>query len=146
MGDELSARQDFRERINMTTTDAYVPLADDTPAGLYQEMQVLERRLEAEIGECKTHGRNAINKKALYESLKNGELVRLFAEEAATPGLKRTEQQRIALYRNTYATERLSWQLAEREYEVVKESVKVLQSCLTSTQARAKLLNPERGY
>lgn len=127
------------------TTDAYTPFADDTPATLYEEMQDLEQRLTESAEECKDKGRDSINKKALYDSFKHGELVRMFAEEAST-GLKRTEVQRAALYRNKYATERLAWQLAEREYEICKDAVKVLQSCLTSTQARAKLIAPERGY
>ena len=116
------------------------PYADDSAASIYDEEKVMEKRVIEAADDCRRAGRDAIQKKAFYYQLKHTYLVRLFAEEATTAGLKRTEVQRSAMYREVYATERMAWILAEREYEVSKDYLRSLMAVLNSLQTRAKLI------
>lgn len=134
------------------TTD-YVPFADDTEASVYGELKSYETQIMSSAEETRQAGRKAVQAKALYDGYKNAELARLFVEEAASVGvdekgkkvqlLKRVESERESIYRTKYATERLAWTLAEREYEVCKDYLKSLQAVLMSTQTRARMIKQD---
>jgi hypothetical protein len=122
--------------------DKYAYL-DDTPESIYKELKDLETSLLDASQGVRDKGRQAVNAKAVYDAAKHTELVHLYADEADTPGLKRTELQRAVLYRTKHATERLAWVLADREYEVARDYVKSLQAVLMSIQTRSRLLRKD---
>jgi hypothetical protein len=115
----------------------------DTPETLYTELKVLEEKIEAAGQNVHFSGQQAAQKRAVYEEKKNKMLIQMFAEEAGSKDLKRTEAQRTALYRTTYATERLEWQLAENEWKASNEYLKSLLGNQISIEVRLKILESD---
>lgn len=132
--------------------DEYTYL-DDSPMTVYKELKDLEAEIRAASDECRVKGRSAIEAKARYDNHKHDELLRLYVEESDSEtvdekgkkvqAIKRTEMERASIYRTKFATERLSWVLADREYEVSRDYVKSLLAMLMSVQTRSRLLNKQ---
>jgi hypothetical protein len=116
----------------------------DTPETLYNELKELEPRIETAGQNVHFSGLEAATKKGVYEEKKNKALIEMFAEEAKDKSLKRTEQQRIALYRTMFSQERLEWQLAENEWKAANEYLKSLLGVLSSMQTRNRILTADR--
>lgn len=130
------------------------PFAEDSIHSVYKELKDLEVELLNAADECRHKGMDAARAKGVYEALKHTELLALFVEEDASQfvdekgkicfRVKRTIDQREAIYRDKFAAERLAWTLADREYEVSKDYVTALQSALKSVQTRADMIRS--GY
>jgi len=115
----------------------------DTPETLYAELKELEAMIESAGQNVHFSGVNAATKRAAYEDKKNKMLIQMFAEEAGNKDLKRTEAQRTAIYRSTYATERLEWQLAENEWKASNDYLKALLGNQISIEVRLKILDSD---
>lgn len=121
--------------------DTEYSFGEDSISSVYAEEKAMEQTVLQAAEDCRKYGRDAIQKKNHYEGLKHTLLVNMFSEEA-DPAFtkKRTVDQRQALYRTTYAAERMSWMLADREYEIAKEWLKACTSALNSIQTRSRLI------
>lgn len=115
----------------------------DTPETLYTELKELETMIETAGQNVHFAGVNAATKRAAYEDKKNKMLIQMFAEEAGNKDLKRTEAQRTAIYRSTYAQERLEWQLAENEWKASNDYLKALLGNQISVEVRLKILDSD---
>ena len=115
----------------------------DTPETLYNELKELETMIENAGQQVHFSGINAATKRAAYEDKKNKMLIQMFAEEAGDKNLKRTEAQRTAIYRSTYAQERLEWQLAENEWKASNDYLKALLCNQISIEVRLKILESD---
>jgi hypothetical protein len=114
----------------------------DTPEVLYTELKDLEAKIEAAGQNVHFSGQNAANKRAIYEELKNKMLIQMMAEQAKD-GKKLTDAQRTAIYRSTYAQQRLEWQLAENEWKASNDYLKALMANQISTECRLKILESD---
>jgi hypothetical protein len=110
---------------------------------IYDELKELELKIEQAGQNVHFSGANAANKKSVYEELKNKMLIQMFAEEAGDKNLKRTEAQRTAIYRSTYAQQRLEWQLAENEWKASTDYLRALLGNQISTEVRLKILESD---
>lgn len=115
----------------------------DTPDTIYEELKALEAMIETAGQNVHFSGTNAATKKAVYEDRKNKMLIEMFAQEAKAEVPKRTEQQRVALYRSTYAQERLEWQLAENEWKASNDYLRALLGNQISVEVRLKILESD---
>jgi hypothetical protein len=70
----------------------------------------------------------------------------MFADEAGDKSLKRTEAQRTAIYRSTYAQERLEWQLAENEWKASNDYLKALLGNQISVEVRLKIIESDMRF
>lgn len=113
-----------------------------TPEGLYNELKALEVKIEQAGQNVHFSGVNAAVKRSQYEDLKNKMLIQMFADEAKG-GKKRTEAHRQAIYRDTYATERLEWLLAENEWKASNDYLKALLGNQISLEVRLKILESD---
>lgn len=68
-----------------------------------------------------------------YEEKKNGYLIELYSSEV-DKATKRTVDQRTAMYRLKFATERRRWLLAKADYESDRDLFRGLQTKITSLQ------------
>lgn len=118
----------------------------DTPETLYTELKELERMIETAGQNVHFSGVNAATKRANYEDKKNKMLIQMFADEAADKSLKRTEAQRTAIYRSTYAQERLEWQLAENEWKASNDYLKALLGNQISCEVRLKIIESDMRF
>lgn len=114
----------------------------DTPETIYEELKTLEAMIETAGQNVHFSGTNAATKRAAYEQLKNNMLIEMYAEEAKG-SFKRTEAQRQAIYRTTYATQRLEWQLAENEWKASNDYLKALLGNQISVEVRLKILESD---
>lgn len=110
---------------------------------IYDELKELEIKIEQAGQNVHFSGVTAANKKAVYEDLKNKMLIQMFAEEAGNKDLKRTEAQRTAIYRSTYAQQRLEWLLAENEWKASNDYLKALLGNQISCEVRLKILESD---
>lgn len=109
---------------------------------IYDELKELEIKIEQAGQNVHFSGVAAANKKSIYEDLKNKMLIEMFADEAKE-GKKRTEQQRTAIYRSTYAQQRLEWLLAENEWKASNDYLKALLGNQISCEVRLKILESD---
>jgi hypothetical protein len=118
--------------------------ADTTPETLFTELKELEAKIEQAGQNVHFAGANAAQKRAAYEELKNKMLIQMMAEEAGDKNLKRTVDQRTAIYRSTYSAERLEWQLAENEWKAATDYLKALLGNQSSLQTRNRIVEADR--
>jgi hypothetical protein len=118
----------------------------DSPETLYNELKELEAMIETAGQNVHFSGINAATKRAAYEDKKNKMLIQMFADEAADKSLKRTEAQRTAIYRSTYAQERLEWQLAENEWKASNDYLKALLGNQISVEVRLKIIESDMRF
>lgn len=118
----------------------------DTPETIYTELKELEAKIDQAGQNVHFSGQQAAQKKAKYEELKNKMLIQMFAEESGNKDLKRTEKQREAIYRATYAQERLEWQLAENEWKASNDYLKALLGNQVSIEVRYKILDSDMRF
>lgn len=118
----------------------------DTPETLYTELKELEGKIEAAGQNVHFSGASAAQKRAVYEDKKNKMLIQMFADEAGNKDLKRTEAQRTAIYRSTYAQERLEWQLAENEWKASNDYLRALLGNQVSVEVRYKIIVADMGF
>jgi polyribonucleotide nucleotidyltransferase len=121
-----------------------MPYAHDTAETIYNALEDLEAKIEQAGQNVHFSGQQAAQKKAKYEELKNKMLIQMFADEAS--GTKRTVDQRQAIYRATYAQERLEWQLAENEWKASNDYLKALLGNQISTEVRLKILESDMRF
>ena len=116
----------------------------DTPQILRRELVDLQAAIMDAGASMPQKAREMSEARAKYEDLKNAYLITMFAEEAdeSFKG-KRTVDQRTAMYRSLYASERLQASLAENEYKAQSEYLRALQSALTALQTRARIAENE---
>lgn len=115
----------------------------DNPQTVYNRLVEMENQILDIAGQVRSDGNAAIQAKADYDTLKHQELLHLYTEESQG-GIKRTEKMREAIYRSKFSSERLAWQLADRNYQTQQEYLKSLSAVLISTQVRAKILEMDR--
>ena len=118
-------------------------MSQDTPQTIYDELKVLESKIEQAGQNVHFSGQTAAQKKAVYEELKNKMLIQMFAEEAGDKNLKRTEAQRTATYRTAYSQQRLEWQLAENEWKAATDYLRALLGNQISVEVRLKILESD---
>ena len=118
----------------------------DSTETLYAELKALEEKIEIAGQNVHFSGANAATKRANYEDKKNKMLIQMFADEAGDKSLKRTEAHRTAIYRSTYATERLEWQLAENEWKASNDYLKALLGNQISTEVRLKIIESDMRF
>lgn len=131
----------------------YVPFADDTPSSVYCELKEFERLIMQAAQDCCEKGKTHTTLQSSYDNCKEQELIRLFAQEAASvttdekgkqvQTLKRVEAERSAIYRTKYGTERLAAVLAKREYEVAQSYLESLKAVLMSIQTRSRMIKQD---
>jgi hypothetical protein len=119
--------------------------AQESPETIYDELKELEIKIEQAGQNVHFSGAAAANKKSIYEELKNKMLIEMFAEEAKD-GKKRTEAQRQAIYRSTYATQRLEWLLAENEWKASNDYLRALLGNQISTEVRLKIIESDMRF
>ncbi len=114
----------------------------DTRQSLNEELKVLQDAI-AELGRTLPQkGRDAAQARSNYELAKAKELIAMYKQE--TEGkFKRTIEQRTAIYREKFATERLDAYLAENEFNAEGSHLKALLGALTALQTRARLAEAE---
>lgn len=122
----------------MTTT-----YSQESPQTIYDELKELEAKIEQAGQNVHFSGANAATARSIYEELKNKMLIQMFADEAEGKSPKRTVEQRASLYRSTYATQRLEWQLAENEWKASGEYLRALLGNQISTEVRLKILESD---
>lgn len=115
----------------------------DSPQTVYNSLVEMEKQILEIANQVRSDGNTAIQAKADYDTLKHQELLHLYTEESQG-GIKRTEAMRQAIYRSKFSSERLAWQLADRNYQTQQEYLKSLSAVLISTQVRAKILELDR--
>jgi hypothetical protein len=118
----------------------------DTPETLYAELKALETMIENAGQNVHFSGAKAAEARANYEDKKNKMLIQMFADEAGDKSLKRTEAQRTAIYRSTYAQERLEWQLAENEWKASNDYLKALLGNQISVEVRLKIIESDMRF
>ena len=121
------------------------PFQQATPETLFNELHRVELEIESEGRLIKRLGDEVATKKATYEELKNKMLLDMFKEEFEGQVAKRTDARRTALYRHTYAEQRLAWQLAEKQLEAANAYLKALMANQISLECRVKLVDHD-GY
>lgn len=114
----------------------------DSLPEIYDELRALEILIERSGNHIRSLAVQAANKRAEYEELKNKALIEMFAEEAKG-GFKRTEKQREAIYRLSYSTQRLMWQLADNELSAERDYLKALLGNQISTEVRRGLVESD---
>lgn len=115
---------------------------DDTPVSLYDEFVVLENEIEKVGRNIKVLAIVESQCIAEYESLKNQEIVNMFAEEVEHK-FKRTEFQRTAIYRQKYAAFRLAKYLATADLKSERDLLSALESKLQGMQSRKGIMMSE---
>jgi hypothetical protein len=119
--------------------------AQENAETIYNELKELELKIEQAGQNVHFSGVEAANKRSAYEELKNKALIEMYADEAKT-GKKRTEAQRQAIYRSTYAQQRLEWLLAENEWKASNDYLKALLGNQISTEVRLKILESDMRF
>jgi len=114
----------------------------DSLENIYDELKQLEVSIEGSGENIRRLAKEAANKRADYENLKNKALIEMFAEEAKGHA-KRTEAHRAAIYRSTYAVERLQWQLADNELSAERDFLKGLLGNQISTEVRKGIVESD---
>jgi hypothetical protein len=115
---------------------------NDTLRSLYDEFVVLEQEIEKVGRNIKVLSIVESQTIAEYEGLKNQELVLMYAEEVEHK-FKRTEAQRVAIYRMKYADLRLARYLASGDLKSERDLLSALQAKLQGMQSRKGILISE---
>jgi len=114
----------------------------DTPDSIYAEITDIQRKIIDATTTIRNDARMAAEKTAEYDRLKATFLLTLFEQESKE-NIKRTIEQRAALYRKEYAQQRLEMLVAKGESESNRDYVKLLTSALTAMQTRLRIVMAE---
>lgn len=100
---------------------------------LEKELQGANDDLTALGREIKASAKREAETLSKYEELKNRYLIQLYAEEVELK-IKRTVDQRTAMYRTMYLDERRDWLLAKADHESNRDLFRGVQTKITSLQ------------
>ncbi len=114
----------------------------ETPKQLFDELTTLQQAIIEAGNAMPQKARDAANSRGDYELKKAKRLLSLFKEETDN-NLKRTVDQRTAIYRSELSAERLQAYLAENEWKASADELRALQSALTALQTRSRISENE---